>query len=359
MFTSILGLLVVSIFVIVNYKKENFKERADTKEAVWFKEEKAAYLREINGENILGIYNEESKKEVEIEEVKGEIHSINWSPDGKYLTIDEGTGIIKITYIILISDLKVFDKLSTIGEVNWSPDSKKLLIGVENTKERKEKGELNGTVDLAVYYLLGNRAEPLLEAEEGFDYYPEYWKGDFIGYIKSSNGNKESLKIKYEPSLEENIMSIIMSKKEVEKEELRKILLSLPKVDLDNLERIYGDNSEARLLSWLKDQDISDIEDIKNLIKISLNIQEEQDNTISELMRDIYLKDKIGFIKALSGVPEAMENIAYSFRFLETYETGKDDITKDLNMFLGAEELTKKEKKMAVDFLNIYALCGT
>ena len=78
---------------------------------------------------------------------------------------------------------------------------------------------------------------------------------------------------------------------------------------------------------------------------------------ISNLMKDLYLKDKITFIKALTKVPKAMEEVAYAFKTLSFYEAGNEDMTKDLDMFSSSNALTEEEKKVVVEFLNIYALC--
>ncbi|MBV1819956.1 hypothetical protein KUA25_17955, partial [Bacteroidales bacterium MSK.15.36] len=132
----------------------------------------------------------------------------------------------------------------------------------------------------------------------------------------------------------------------------------LPEIDLENLEKIYGEGSDIKILNWLSKQSIKDKEDIESILKISLNLYDEQHTIISNLMKDLYLKDKITFIKALAKVPKAMEETAYAFKTFELYETGNEDMTKDLDMFSSSNVLTEEEKKLAVEFLNIYDLCG-
>ena len=346
-------LIIICGFIIKSSKRENFKERKDIDEIIWFNEKIAAYLRETAGKYILGIYNEGNKKKNEIDLVEGDLNSISWSPDGKYLTVDKGLDEVKETYIVSTENLELLGKIFTTGKVIWSPDSKKLLIGVKNNEKS------NGNIDLALYYLWSERAEPLLKANKEFNYYPDYWKKDAIGYIKISDKSKESLEIKYELSLEEKIMSIVTAEKEINNKELKKIFLSLPKLDLDKLAKIYGDDSDTKVLEWISKQDVKDIEDIESIIRISLNFYDKEYDIISNLMKDIYLKDKVTFIKALFKVPEAMDEIAYAFRSLELYEKINIDMTEDLNMILDSNKLTKEEKKFAIEFLNLYALCGT
>ncbi|MSS43349.1 hypothetical protein FYJ27_06325 [Anaerosalibacter bizertensis] len=342
-------LLVIPIFIIKNYRKESSKNKDNIVEEVWYGEKKVAYLREVEGNYILEIDDVVNKKKGNIEGIGGYLHNINWSPDGNYLTVDGGIEATSTTYIISVKDLELFDKIFTTGNTVWSPDSKKLLIGVENKEEN---------IDLAIYYLWSQRAEPLLEAKEGYDYYPEYWKDDNVGCAKVSGENKESFQIKYKPSLEEKIMSIAMNKKEIDSKELKTIISKLPEIDLENLEKIYGEGSDIKILNWLSKQSIKDKEDIESILKISLNLYDEQHTIISNLMKDLYLKDKITFIKALAKVPKAMEETAYAFKTFELYETGNEDMIKDLDMFSSSNVLTEEEKKLAVEFLNIYDLCG-
>ncbi len=337
----------------------NGNSKIDIEEEVWFKEEKAAFIKVINKENILSVYNNITEREVDLKEIVGDLHSIKWSKDGKYLIVDEGSQLINTTYIVDTENMVVADDIKTIGEVIWSPDSKKLLIGAENNKERVVENELFGTVDLAIYYLWSKKVEPFLEAASDIDYYPEYWDEDnTIGYLEIKDKQKEKKTTYYEISKEERAMEITKLK-EVKREDVKELIGCLKEIDVDKLEDIYGEGSGVKVFHWLYNQEIKDEEDIISIIKVLDKLYRDEYEEMTKVLAKIYEENTITFIKALSKVPEYMEELGYAFHFLEIYDEYDKTITADLNLFLNSEELTEEEKKNGIDFLNIYTLCGT
>lgn len=362
---SIIIVFVILSALFIKDKNQNFKINTvvnndlDIDEEVWYEEEKAAFIKGKDGEKVLSIYNREKGEEKEVKGLEGILQDIQWSNDGRYLVVDEGDALVKTTYIIDANKYRVIDDIKTIGKTIWSPDSKKLLIGAENNKKRVMKNGLSGTIDLAIYYLWSEEVETFLEADEDIDYYPKYWQQDnIIGYLAVRGKEKEKKSKRYEVSKEEKVMEIIQGK-EGKKEDVKKIIGFLEEIDFDKLEKIYGEGSGTKIFSWLYKQEIEDEKDIISIIKASDKLFSEEYEEMTKVLAKVYNEDPIIFIKALSKVPEYMEEIGYAFHFLEVYDEYDKTLTDDLSLFLNSEELTDKEKKIAIDFLNIYALCGT
>src|SRR5699024_1394292 len=167
--------------------------------------------------------------------------------------------------------------------------------GVENNKKRAIKGELKGTIDLAIYYINSGTVEPLLEADEYVDYWPEYWDEDNnIGYKKINEAGEEKLSIKYEHTKEEQVMDIIYNNKDLNNgEEFLKLLSQL---DLNRLEYFYGEGSVLEILEWLSFQQFEDEEDLIILINLIDEFLGEEYYKFVESIANNYLRDKIKFI---------------------------------------------------------------
>ena len=310
------------------------------------------------GENRLKVANSKDGKVKNIEGIIGEFYGIDWSKDGRYFIVNEGTGIIKITYLISLKDLEDIISIPTIGNIVWSPDSTKLLLGVENNKKRAVKGELKGTIDLAIYYINSGTVEPLLEADEYVDYWPEYWDEDNnIGYKKINEAGEEKLSIKYEPTKEEQVMDIIYNNKDLNNgEEFLKLLSQL---DLNRLEYFYGEGSVLEILEWLSFQQFEDEEDLIILINLIDEFLGEEYYKFVESIANNYLRDKIKFIKALAQVPEKTEEIAVGLHDMRVYDRDGENIFVDLDMIINSEELSEEEKKVGIDLINFYTACDT
>lgn len=354
---TIIVIVLIGISLFYARAKKDIKDRKNVSEIkTW--ENYSVFIEDIDEmESILKIYDNNTKTEKEVEGIVGNLYGINWSNNGEYFIVNEGTSAVANTYIIPIKNLEDKTSMVTVGDVVFSPDSTKLLIGVENSKKRAVDTELNGTVDLAIYYINSKIVEPLLEADEYTDYWPEYWdENNNIGYIKASDGKEEALILKYKPSNEEIIVDIMNSEKN--KENLRKFIGLLEKLDFDRLEKIYGEGSVLNLLEWLSQQKIEE-DDILILISLIDDFIGEEYFAFIESIGNTYLRDKIKFIKILSKIPEKTEEIAYVLKDLNIYDRNDQNIFDDLDMIVNSEELTNSEKRVGIDLINIYAACGT
>lgn len=265
--------------------------------------------------------------------------------------------MVKTTYLISAETFEKVASIPTIGNVLWSPDSSKLLIGVKNNKKRAEAGELKGTVDLAIYYVNSKIIEPLLEADEYVDYFPEYWKEDnTIGYRKVMGEVEEELSIKYELTKEELVMESIYSKGNQNKEEIIRLLHQL---DFNRLVYVYGEDSVLNLLEWLSNQEIEKEEELIILFNLIDEFNGEEYYKYLESVVNSYVKDKVKFIKALSKVPEKTMDIALGLNHMKVYDRADQSIMADIELILNSEEFTEEERNVGLDFINFYAACST
>ncbi|HSH36225.1 hypothetical protein, partial [Schnuerera sp.] len=353
----ILGTLLVLIYPN-NSIDANIEERDDVIENKAYGEYTAFIEEDKNKQHRLKIYNSNDGKDREIEGIFGNLYGIDWSNDGRYLIVNEGTKIVKTTYLVSMEEFEIVASIPTIGNVIWSPDSTKLLIGAENNKDRAVGADLSGTIDLAIYFVKNKAVKPLLEADEHMDYWPEYWdEENNIGYRKVTEDGEEKLSIKYEPTEEELVMSIIYSNENTG--DKAKVIRLLPQLDLNRLEYFYGEGSVLEILEWLSFQEFEDEEDLIILINLIDEFLGEEYYKFVESIANNYLKDKIKFIIALSQVPEKTEEIAVGLHDMRVYDRDGENIFVDLDMIINSEELSQEEKKVGIDLINFYTACDT
>lgn len=360
------GLLVMVGLVVIAFINrsessisiEDIKENKNIKEFVTY-EDYTVYIEKINNaKSRLKVHDGNLNNDKEIEGIKGDLHDITWSNNGKYFIVNEGDGIVATTYIVSIDDVDNFHKIKTVGNTIWSPDSEKLLIGVENNKKRTIDEELSGTIDLAIYYIASQVGETILEADELRDYYPKSWDQDNnIGYIEVKDGKEEDLTIKYEVSNEELAMGIIYSQDQPK--DLSGLITLLSDIDFHRLERIYGEESVLNLLEWLSEEEVKGEDQVVILLGLLDEFLGEENYKYIETLANSYLGDKITFIKALAKVPTKVEEVAYALNNLNIYHGSEEEISKDLKMIVGSDKLNKVEKQVGINLLNIYDACGT
>ena len=76
-------------------------------------------------------------------------------------------------------------------------------------------------------------------------------------------------------------------------------------------------------------------------------------------MADVYVRDKVNFIKVLAKIPDRVEDVANGLYNIRIYDKSHLNIFNDINMIMESEELTEEEKEIGIHFLNTYASCIT
>ena len=123
-------------------------------------------------------------KEEPVEGAGGNLYDLKWSPDGKYITVNEGTSTVYGTIIIDSVSLSTVDRITNTGGPVWSPDSARLAFAVLNNKKPIVAVEWDGTCDLMIYDLKTKITEVVQAAENNFYYSPKSWDKDGLRYEK-------------------------------------------------------------------------------------------------------------------------------------------------------------------------------
>ena len=136
---------------------------------------------------------------------------------------------------------------------------------------------------------------------------------------------------------EENIIELI-SKDSLTKEESLDLIKELYWADWDILREKYSDYID-KIFLYLKKDNLSDRE-ISQILKLYNNPHGAYIKEFSDIIIELYKKDKLKFIRSLNIEKEESSNLVYLFRnnFIE--------IDKDLELaeILKSEGLTKEEK---------------
>lgn len=175
---------------IVDTSKDGIREivNNDNKidEIVWSNDEEKVCFTRINEsmEYELFIWKVGQAEEKQVAGIIGNLYDISWSPNNKYVTLNEGTSVLYETFIILVNDMEVLDKVVCTGGPIWSMDSNSILFAILNDKKPTVDLELDGTTDLMVYDLNLMRKEIILEASNDYMYNPVSWDEEGIKYKK-------------------------------------------------------------------------------------------------------------------------------------------------------------------------------
>jgi len=356
----LLGIVIIILVGAIFFYNNKEVNLADRENVLEYKDIKnyIVYIEAINiGETEVKLYNKNTKLEEPIEGFRGNFYNLKVAPDESFFIVDEGLEKVKTTYIVPIGDMEKSISLKTIGNVVISPDSNKLLIGVENFKERADESQLKGTIDLVIYYLNTGSIEILLEADEYTDYEGISWDNeDNIKYRKVSQGVVQELSIKYEAPVEELLMEAIYSNDNVD---ISQVLKYMGKLNFNKLEDLYGENSTIELLEWLSGQNISNKEDILILINLMDSFFGKEYFLYIRSLANAYIDYKMEFVKALAQVPEMLEDIAYALNYMGVYNIEGQDMWRDLDKIANSEELSENERKIGMELIHFYSQCST
>lgn len=356
-----LGLILISIFLVSCQGQEiDIGAREGVQE---FKElgDYIVFIEEDQGQGLVKLYNKNTRQEEAIQDLRGDFSRLQLAPDESFFLVDEGEGLVRTSHLIPLGDPEARRTLRVIGQPLISPDSDKLLIGVDNLGERKFQGELGdqvqGTVDLLVYYIEKGSIRTLLEAGEDHDYLGLAWDGENrISYKKITEKGQEEKTIKYEAPVEELLMEAVYSGGQVA---ISKIMAYMARADFDQLEEIHGENSGLEFLEWLRGQEISTKEDIGVLIGRLDDFFGKEYFAYIESLAAAYVDAKLEFIKALADHPEKLEDIGYALNYMRVYDLEGQEIWKDLDKISKTNELSQEEKELGMDLIHFYTQCST
>lgn len=124
--------------------------------------------------------------------------------------------------------------------------------------------------------------------------------------------------------------------------------------DWARLKANYPEDIE-KIFDFLR-KSIFNPEEISLILKLYNNPDGAFIEEFSIIIAELYNKDRIGFIKALSIDPDEGEILAYLFRNMKIFE----DTDSELNHIVHNDYLSEEEKDVARSFFRIYEnLCNT
>lgn len=135
-------------------------------------------------------------------DVKSIISEFQWSPDGKFVLVDCGTGIQRGGYLMTTEKFELIEYIGYVNRAFWSPDSKWLAFGRESAILAAVLLEFDGSIDLVLYNVLTKEAKILIKATSEVFYMAITWGDDGkLHYLKRSfldNTKTEELVYLYE-----------------------------------------------------------------------------------------------------------------------------------------------------------------
>lgn len=157
--------------------------------------------------------------------------------------------------------------------------------------------------------------------------------------------------------IEKNLRQIIKFQ-DLKEEEVESIILSLPDLDWDKLNK-HGNKFKRNFVNWIKDREIDGVDEISALIKVMNKFSKYDYELLTRKLADIFIDDKVTFIKALALNKGHLMELGYAFYYLDLYGEGGRYLPDDFDEILKSDELTKEEKFVGFEFLDIIASCET
>jgi len=136
------------------------------------------------------------------------------------------------------------------------------------------------------------------------------------------------------------------------KEEKLTFLDELYWVDWDELEKVISLES---VFAFLESEDLS-IEEVSLVLKLYNNPGGDYVKEFSNIIANIYLRDKVEFIRALNLEKDEISNLVYLFRNDRIFENENDELKEILSKGILVEE----EEDTAKRFFKTYeTVCST
>lgn len=121
------------------------------------------------------IWRTDEEEAAEIGGIAGNLYGITLSPDNRYATVNEGTSVVRGTFLLTSDDMQVTGRFTNTGGPVWSPDSKKIAFAVVNDKKPAVDIETDGTCDIMIYSVETGTKETVMEADSDFLLDPLSW----------------------------------------------------------------------------------------------------------------------------------------------------------------------------------------
>lgn len=307
---------------------------------IWSKDNSmVAFTKYIDDfEKQLYIWNILEESEKQIEGVSGNLYEIRFSPNDKYITVNEGTSNVYETIIITIEDFKIVDRVVNAGGPVWSPDSQKIAFAVLNDKEPIIPMELSGTTDLMIYDIKANIKPVVLEANNYFILSPVYWDKNGLKYEKSYLDDRQSEELIYEDTDYYVITEVYTGKAEnIEVEIKYPVVINMGNKEVEEkINNIIIEKAGINLES-----DGSDNEDFKETLYTGYEITKKSNDILS-----IYFFSSL-FIEGAAHPSRYIDSVTFDLETGEILEL--NDLFKEESDYKNILNSILKEKVKELD----------
>ena len=176
------------------YIEQELARRSGLHEVSWSPNNQYVAFTDQSADMLLNLYVwKVGEDELIRTDLKGNLYHLNWSPDSRFFTVNEGVSMIGHTYIVLAEEEEIVDGVSNVVGPIWSPDSDKLLISIESGIQANFPEDLDYTLDLATYDLKTGTTTILKKGESNYYYLPKAWnKDNQIEYEKKHMGSNRN-----------------------------------------------------------------------------------------------------------------------------------------------------------------------
>jgi|GEM_PF-5367279 len=130
--------------------------------------------------------------------VEDRICELTFSPNSNILLVDSGTSALRSATVVSMIKGSKIGQFEYVGSAIFSPTSDRIAYGSVSRVKPKVATEINGVVDLSLYFVDTNGSKVLLKATSNQSFEPLSWKGSTLAYkcYNLTQGSSQNLTIR-------------------------------------------------------------------------------------------------------------------------------------------------------------------
>jgi len=138
-----------------------------------------AYIQQVDEQNCgqVMLYNLDAERSTALVESPEHAGALEWSPDGRYLLLDSGTGAVRQLAVVEVASGAVLYETSALGYA-WSPDGLHLALGLRQPLDTPISLETGDSVSLAILVLETREMQVVFAGTSERLYFPRAWLPD-------------------------------------------------------------------------------------------------------------------------------------------------------------------------------------